>query len=166
MIQRIVKRLFDYKRDYRDNNQTETQGPPGSTGATGPQCPAGSQGIQGIQGPIGSNGTQGPQGYSGPNQILPANLYYNPGNVVSIFGSQTLFGTIGNSTATCEPGDIAIGGNYDVLLYQSGISDFEWFLPLYDGIEGFDKYSTDVALYGQETNFLRFTTNVLCFNNP
>ncbi|HEY6587781.1 MAG TPA: hypothetical protein VIY98_05770 [Nitrososphaeraceae archaeon] len=115
MIQRIVKRLFDYKRDYRDNNQTETQGPPGSAGATGPQGPAGSQGIHGIQGPIGPNGTRGPQGDPGPNQILPANLYYNPGNVVSIFGSQTLFGTIGNSTATCEPGDIAKGGNYDVL---------------------------------------------------
>ena len=56
MIQRIVKRLFDYKRDYRDNNQTETQGPPGSAGATGPQGPAGSQGIHGIP---------------GPNQILP-----------------------------------------------------------------------------------------------
>ena len=41
-------------------------------------------GPNGTQGLIGPNGTQGP---AGPNQILPANLYYSPGNVVSIVGS-------------------------------------------------------------------------------
>ena len=84
MIQRIVKRLFDYKRDYRDNNQTETQGPPGSAGATGPQGPAGSQGIQGLP---------------GPNQILTSSLY-------TVIGppSNTNSGSFINSTAQCNPG--------------------------------------------------------------
>ena len=94
-------------------------------------------------------------------------MYYDSGDVGSIFGSVlTAGGTVGNSTATSQPGDIAIGGNFDGIDYQSGTSDLEWFVILYDGIEGFDKYSTDVALFGEGTNFLRFTTNVLCYNNP
>jgi hypothetical protein len=171
---------FDDKdrKDIRDN-RTGTQGPPGSTGLQGPAGPAGAtgpastipgpQGIQGIQGPIGPNGTQGPtglQGNPGPNQILPANLYYNTGNVVSIIGTVSA-GTPGNSTATCQAGDIAIGGNLDVISYNVPIvgDPTANVVILYDGNEGFDKYSTDVTLFGN-ANQLRFTTNVLCFNNP
>ena len=51
---------FDDKKDDRkDNNRTETQGPPGPPG------PPGAQGPQGIQGERGFNGTQGPQGIQG-----------------------------------------------------------------------------------------------------
>jgi hypothetical protein len=166
----------DDRKDSRDN-RTGTQGPPGETGATGPQGPPGSkgdtgatgargpQGIQGERGEQGEPGTPGTPGTPGPNQILPANLYYNPGNEVSIVGSIT--GTSGNSTATCQPGDIAIGGNFDVISYNvplvgEGLANV---VILYDGNEGFDKYSTDVVLFGN-LNPLTFTTNVLCFNNP
>ena len=161
------------RKDSRDN-RTGTQGPPGETGATGLQGPpgpkddtgaTGARGPQGIQGERGEQGEQGEPGTPGPNQILPANLYYNPGNEVSILGSIT--GTPGNSTATCQPGDIAIGGNFDVISYNvplvgEGLANV---VILYDGNEGFDKYSTDVVLFGI-SNPLTFTTNVLCFNNP
>jgi hypothetical protein len=92
-------------------------------------------------------------------------LYYNTGNVVSILGAIT--GTPGNSTATCQPGDIAIGGNFDVISYNVTLvgDPTANVVILYDGNEGFDKYSTDVALFGN-ANQLAFTTNVLCFNNP
>ena len=100
MIQRIVKRLFDYKRDYRDNNQTETQGPPGSAGATGPQGPAGSQGIQGLP---------------GPNQILTSSLY-------TVIGppSNTNSGSFINSTAQCDPGDSVVSGGNAMITPRTG----------------------------------------------
>ena len=177
----------DDRKDVNRDNRTGTQGPPGSpgpTGATGATGPQGEQGTQGIAGPIGPNGTQGPQGVQGiqgergfngtqgqpgPNQILPANLYYNPGNEVSILGSIT--GTPGNSTATCQPGDIAIGGNFDVISYTVTLvgDPTANLVILYDGNEGFDKYSTDVVLFSAENPLgspLTFTTNVLCFDNP
>ena len=174
---------FDDRKDNKDrDNRTGTQGPAGpagpagpqgpigATGATGPQGPQGpqgDQGIQGIQGPPGLNGINGTQGPPGPNQILAGNLYYNPGNVVNITGSVP--GTPGNSTATCQPGDIAIGGNIDVISYQILLGDpTAHVVILYDGNEGFDKYSTDVVFFstGLPPNELSFTTNVLCFNNP
>ena len=165
----------DDRKDLSRDNRTGTQGPPGppgpkgDTGATGATGPAGAAStVPGPQGPPGINGTNGvngTQGLPGPNQILPANLYYNPGNEVSILGTVT--GPPGNSTATCQPGDIAIGGNFDVISYNvpivgEGLANV---VILYDGNEGFDKYSTDVTLFGN-SNQLSFTTNVLCFNNP
>ena len=169
---------FDDRKDNdrKDNNQTGIQGPPGPVGPEGPAGPqglpgpAGEDGMDGAQGPRGFNGTDGvngTQGPPGPNQILPANLYYNAGNEVSISG--TVSGTPGNSTATCQPGDIAIGGNIDVISYQILLGDPTAHVDiLYDGNEGFDKYSTDVVFFssGLPPNELRFTTNVLCFNNP
>jgi hypothetical protein len=118
--------------------------------------------LNGINGTNGVNGTQGP---AGPNQILPENLYYNPGNEVSILG--TVRCTLGNSTATCQPGDIEIGGNFDIISYNvTLVGDPTARVDiLYDGNEGFDKYSTDVTLFGN-ANQLTFTTKVLCFNNP
>jgi hypothetical protein len=176
---------FDDRKDNdrKDNNVTGIQGPPGPQGPAGPLGPSGERGLTGATGPAGpastvpgpqgppgingTNGVNGTQGLPGPNQILPANLYYNEGNEVSISG--TLTGTPGNSTATCQPGDIAIGGNIDVISYQIVVGDpTAHVVILYDGNEGFDKYSTDVVFFssGLPPNELRFTTNVLCFNNP
>jgi hypothetical protein len=176
----------DAKHKFKDrdrDNKTGTQGPPGPQGPAGPQGPQGEQGLIGATGPAGAastvpgpqgppglngtNGVNGTQGLPGPNQILPANLYYNAGNEVTISG--TVPGTPGNSTATCQPGDIAIGGNFDVISYQILLGDpTAHVVILYDGNEGFDKYSTDVVFFssGLPPNELRFTTNVLCFNNP
>jgi Collagen triple helix repeat (20 copies) len=176
---------FDKDRKDTRDNTTGTQGPPGpagpqgiqgvpgstgATGATGATGPAGAAStVPGPKGPPGINGTNGvngTQGLPGPNQILPANLYYNAGNEVTISGTVT--GTPGNSTATCQPGDIAIGGNFDVISYQILLNDpTAHVVILYDGNEGFDNYSTDVVFFstGVPPNLLRFTTNVLCFNN-
>jgi collagen triple helix repeat protein len=169
---------FDDRKDSRDN-RTGTQGPPGPPGPTGPQGPPGTNGTngatgatgargpQGIQGERGEQGEPGTPGTPGPNQILPANLYYNPGNEVTISGNVT--GVPGNSTATCQPGDIAIGGNFDVLTYNVQLTGDPTanLVILYDGNEGFDKYSTDVLAFSAfPPSQLTFTTNVLCFNNP
>ena len=94
---------FDDKRDHRDNNQAGTQGPPGPQGPAGPQ---GEQGIQGIQGPIGPNGTQG---LPGPNVISPENTYQVRGNDINTTNNQQV-----TSVASCDPGDIALGGIADV----------------------------------------------------
>jgi hypothetical protein len=175
---------FDDRKDNdrKDNNVTRIQGPPGPHGPAGPLGPSGERGLTGATGPAGpastvpgpqgppgingTNGVNGTQGLPGPNQILPANLYYNEGNEVSISG--TLTGTPGNSTATCQPGDIAIGGNIDVISYHIVVGDpTAHVVILYDGNEGFDKYSTDIVFFsGIDPSQLRFTTNVLCFNNP
>ena len=123
--------------------------------------------VPGPQGERGERGLTGATGQPGPNQILAGNLYYNPGNVVNI--GAALVGAPGNSTATCDAGDIAIGGNFDVLSYLTPTGDANAHIViLYDGIEGFDKYSTDVLNFGvSATNAqLTFTTNVLCFDNP
>ena len=173
---------FDDRKDNdrKDNNVTGIQGP---QGPAGPQGPSGERGLTGATGPAGAastvpgpqgppgingtNGVNGTQGLPGPNQILPANLYYNAGNEVTISGTFT--GTPGNSTATCQPGDIAIGGNFDVISFQILLGDpTAHVVILYDGNEGFDKYSTDVVFFSSSLppNQLRFTTNVLCFNNP
>ena len=128
---------FDDKKDRKDNsrdNQTGTQGPPGPAG---PQVPP------------GEVGQDGEQGNPGPNQILPANLYYNPGNEVLITsGPGKSLGTPGNSTATCLTGDIAIGGNLDVISYNIADPLQNSVVILYNGNEGFDKYRTVVQLSG------------------
>jgi hypothetical protein len=176
----------DDRKDSRDNrtgNQgppgatgatgaTGPQGPPGATGMTGPQGERGLTGATGMTGPAGEDGQDGApgmRGEPGPNEISAANLYYNPGNEVSILGS--IRGTPGNSTATCQPGDIAIGGNFDVISYTVTLvgDPTANLVILYDGNEGFDKYSTDVVLFSAENPLgspLTFTTNVLCFDNP
>ena len=145
---------FDDKKDRKDNsrdNQTGTQGPPGPVGS---------------QVPPGEVGQDGEQGDPGPNQILPANLYYNPGNEVLITsGPGGSLGTPGSSTATCLTGDIAIGGNLDVISYNIADPLQNSVVILYNGNEGFDKYRTVVQLSGSADQ-MTFTTNVLCFNNP
>ena len=126
----------------------------------------GTQGPQGPQDPPGEVGQEGEQGDPGLNQILPANLYYNPGNEVLITsGPGGGLGTPGSSTATCLTGDIAIGGNLDVISYNIADPLQNSVVILYNGNEGFDKYRTVVQLSGSADQ-MTFTTNVLCFNNP
>ena len=92
-------------------------------------------------------------------------MYYNQGNVVDIIGSSG--GTPGNSTATCNPGDIAIGGNLDVINFSSTDLLNDRTQTLYEGNAGFDSYRADVLFFAFfDPAQLSFTTNVLCFNNP
>ena len=165
----------DKRKDSRDN-RTGTQGPagpqgiqgpPGATGATGAAGPQGIQGPPGLNGINGTNGVNGTQGPPGPNQILAGNLYYNPGNVVNITGSEG--GTPGNSTATCNLGDIAIGGNLDVINFSPTDILHDRTQILYEGNAGVDSYRADLLFFSIDffsPPTLSFTTNVLCFNNP
>jgi hypothetical protein len=105
---------FDEKRDHKDrDNRTGTQGPPGPTGARGATGATGATGPQGIPGPIGPNGTQGPPG---PNLILPENTYQLRGET----GNTSNTESTASSIATCDSGDIAIGGFSQVVARGSG----------------------------------------------
>ena len=140
MIQRIVKRLFDYKRDYRDNNQTETQGPPGSAGATGPQGPAGSQGIQGLP---------------GPNQILTSSLY-------TVIGppSNTNSGSFINSLLNAIQGDSVVSGGNAMITPRTGpFAIFDQPLQTLDG------WITSVAALSENQSIF-IQTLAICFDKP
>jgi hypothetical protein len=127
-----------FDKEDRKDNRTGTQGPPGPTGATGPPGPAGPAGPQGIQGPpgpaggqtgpqgppgpsgpMGFNGTQGIQGERGFNgtegppgitNINSTNFYKRLNQTVIPQSSFTI-----NSTASCDVGDTAISGEYQLI---------------------------------------------------
>ena len=138
----------DNKRDHRDNNQTGTQGPPG---------PQGEQGIQGIQGPIGPNGTQGPPG---PNVISPENTYQVRGNDINTTNDQQV-----TSVASCDPGDIALGGIADVYgLLGSGntLGNVTEFLSG-NTLDTTSYVSSVVVVEDAQIGVLAFAN---CFDNP
>ena len=144
------------------------QGETGPIGPVGPQGDPGPQGATGETGPIGPEGPQGdpgPQGNPGPNQISFANLYFRPGNPVTISGSQ--FGTLGISTAICDPGDPTIGGNFDVNSFIPIDPGHDKFNIEFLGTNTGNNYRAEVKLYGftNPPTTLSFVTNVLCFNN-
>jgi hypothetical protein len=128
---------FDDKRD-RDvkigpQGPQGIQGPKGdtgTTGATGATGPQGEQGIQslpgaastvpgpqGEQGLRGFNGTDGVNGTQGPPGQLDS-FYQQFGSLLPI--NQTL----GESTAQCDAGDIAISGSGLVNLQRMLVSVF------------------------------------------
>src|ERR1051325_3614766 len=82
-------------------------GPPGPAGPAGPTGPAGPQGATGPAGPAGPQGATGPAGPQGP-----------AGNKGSIYlrSSEMVFtpiNTIGTAVATCDPGDLVLGGGHN-----------------------------------------------------
>jgi hypothetical protein len=85
------------------------QGPAGLQGATGPQGPAGPQGATGPQGEPGPQGTQGPQGEPGPTG--PAGTF--SAAIVVVRTATGAGNTAGGITASCGPGEVAIGGGVD-----------------------------------------------------
>ena len=96
------------RKDIRDN-KVGPQGPPGPPGATGATGPRGFPGIDGTDGINGTNGINGTQGLPGPNLISPGNTYQVRGNFVNTTNAQVV-----TSLASCDPGDIAIGGSSGV----------------------------------------------------
>ena len=142
---------FDKDNDGKDN-RTGTQGPPG------PQGPKGDTGAQGLPGIDGTNGTQG---IPGPNLISPDNTYVVQGNEANTTNTQ-----IAISVATCDPGDIAIGGDSfvfgllgsgntlgNVTEYSSG-----------NTLDGATSYFSQVSvLPGAQMGVSAFA---VCFDNP
>jgi hypothetical protein len=161
---------FDKDNDRKDN-QTGTQGPPGpqgpqgiqglpgSTGPTGPQGVQGLIGPNGTQGPRGFNGTDGAQGIQGPagiNVLNQSNLYFVNGNQVN---SSDFMDNVGSSTATCDPGDIALEGGHQVFS-NSGNYD----MP-FEAITEIVTFSDSYRLHIQGNNVDYFTF-AMCFDNP
>lgn len=85
-------------------------GPAGPAGAMGPAGPAGPQGATGPAGPAGPQGATGAAGPEGPQG--PA------GNLGSIYvrfspSVSTPINTYGTAVATCDPGDLVLGGGHN-----------------------------------------------------
>ena len=86
------------------------QGPTGSTGPVGPTgaAPSGPTGAPGGSGPTGLRGPRGPsgpEGSAGPSGFLPVE-----GGVLSVGPGQE-----GTATAACPPGEVVVGGGFELL---------------------------------------------------
>jgi hypothetical protein len=81
----------------------------GTGGPAGPTGPAGPQGATGPQGEPGPQGTQGPQGEPGPTG--PAGTF--SAAIVVVRTATGAGNTAGGITASCGPGEVAIGGGVD-----------------------------------------------------
>jgi hypothetical protein len=154
---------FDDRKDHsRDNNnQTGAQGPPGPAGPPGPQGIQGIQGPIGAQGPPGRNGTNGAQGIPGPNLISPDNTYVVQGNEANTTNTQTA-----TSVATCDPGDIAIGGDSFVSGLLGSGSTLGNVTEYSSGntLDGATSYFSQVSvLPGAQMGVIAFA---VCFDNP
>jgi Collagen triple helix repeat (20 copies) len=82
------------------------QGPQGPQGPRGPEGPPGARGAEGATGARGAEGPVGPRGPQGPAGAT--NVTVRLGTLAS-----------GSATATCNPGEVAVGGggtSFDPLL--------------------------------------------------
>ncbi len=143
---------FDKEDDRKDNNRTGTQGPPGPAGPAGATGPAGPQGIQGTPGPAGIN------------ELNQSNLYIAEGNTVSINGTEKQ----ASSSAVCDEGDRAIGGNYAATSF-TGIPPEASFIVVQQGIVGDDNlsaYEISFINFGTLGGQFDFSVEALCFDNP
>jgi hypothetical protein len=111
--------------------------------ATGPQGPAGPAGSTGPAGPAGQTGATGP---AGPGLDLAKAYVRKSANVTVGAGSQ------GAANSTCDPGDVAIAGEYGV----NGVN----FLVYFAGI------LTDPAKIGSTTDVASFYEFFVVNNNP
>lgn len=106
-----------------------TAGAPAPTGPVGPSGPIGPQGVpgdagptgadgqQGVPGPAGANGAPGPQGVPGPQGAPgPQGVPGTPASTTYYVASTTekvpAF-TIVELKATCDGGDVAVGGGFE-----------------------------------------------------
>ena len=145
----------DNKRDHnRANNQTGTQGPTGPQGSQGPAGPPGATGADGTQGLPGSPGLQGPSGITNVN----ASNYYS---VIGNVATPDPFTGLANSTALCQPGDVAISGEYNATGQETGFP----IRTLYFGSLGPDPPTNWNTLIESSQDNLNVTTTVNCFNN-
>ena len=143
-----------FDKDDRKDNRTGTQGPPGPAGPQGIQGPPGPTGATG---PQGIQGIQGPQGLAGLEVINQSKLYQKIGNTAVSDSTSS-----NSSQATCDRGDIAIGGYYGVINATTGID----FLVIFDGSVG-NAYRTEIVENSDtETGEITYGTVAICFDNP
>jgi Collagen triple helix repeat (20 copies) len=100
------------------------QGPQGPQGARGPEGPPGARGAEGATGARGAEGARGPQGPEGPQGPAGAT------NVTLRTGPQGGDGSI----ATCNPGEVAVGGGGLSTNFNTQLAFLRWSIPT--GAEG------------------------------
>jgi hypothetical protein len=136
---------FDDRKDHSRDNRTGTQGPPGPPGPPGPQ---------GIPGPVG------------PNEINATNFYTVVGNTTTVFtnGSSTV-----SSIATCDLGDFAVGGSFELELIPGvGLTQIISSKPLATE-NGWNSTGFAVPAQGglpPGTALGSVTGDAVCFDNP
>ena len=151
----------DDRKDHARDNRTGSQGPAGPQGPQGPQGPPGVNGTTGATGPQGIQGIQGIQGPPGITNVNASNYYSVIGNVSTIPSTPTA--PFVNSTVSCLPGDIAIGGEYNITIPGVAPGQFD---ILYFGSIGPDRptnWSTQIVGF---FSGITVQTTVNCFDNP
>lgn len=138
--------------DQGPQGETGAQGPQGEQGiqgATGPQGPEGPQGQQGVPGGTGPQGPPGPQGPAG-SSITPS-VYTAPGPV-SAFSNG-----LATSTASCQTGDIVLGGGFDYNMDSDDTEDIDLLTssPSGDGAWGSALVLSDTDAEGDLQAFAR-----------
>jgi Collagen triple helix repeat (20 copies) len=90
-------------------------GPQGPAGAAGPAGAKGATGLTGLQGPTGATGARGPAGATGAtgaSGTVVASATTSGTPVLSAIDPPV--GTVVTATATCPPGQFALGGGAQV----------------------------------------------------
>jgi len=108
-------------------------------------------------------GIQGPPGPGGLIEIQ-SHLYKVEGNTVSINGTEKQ----ASSSAQCDEGDTAIGGNYAVTSI-AGVPPEASFIVVQQGIVGDDNlsaYEISFINFGTLGGQFDFSVEALCFDNP
>lgn len=97
------------------NGKDGLNGMPGANGFDGPRGQTGAQGPIGLQGPPGT-GTQGTQGIQGLAGVAgPKGDKGDPGTFTAISVYQVKVTSTSGSGASCDTGDIILGGGCDML---------------------------------------------------
>ena len=102
-------------------NQTGPQGPQGTTGPVGATGATGATGTTGPVGATGATGTTGPVGATGATGGLTKTYR------VTQYGTATgaAVGSIYTDSATCQPGDILLGGAASADQYKGQVAGTE-----------------------------------------
>jgi hypothetical protein len=148
---------FDDK-DRKDIRENRT-GPQGPQGPPGPQGERGLTGLTGATGPQGIPGSTGLQGPPGITNINGSNYYSVIGNSSFSLGS-----ILANSTALCQPGDVAVSGEYNIT--PRFIDIFNPPFVLYFGSLGSDPPTNWNTKMVAPAAGATVVTTVNCFDNP
>jgi hypothetical protein len=152
---------------------TGLQGASGASGSTGPSGPTGPSGLQGLTG-VGASGPSGPTGLQGPTG-LGASGPTGPSGATGpqgVLGFYTKLGPVvlantaeqqGNSLATCDNNDVAVGGGYSWQLFISPSQQVDIFANESFGDSGWNVHFTWNSEVTPPTQGLR--ASVRCADN-
>lgn len=133
---------------------TGLTGADGATGATGATGLTGADGATGPQGPPGQTGATGPQGPAGS----AAAVVYR-----SVTTNSLTTGTLAAVTASCQPGEVAIGGGWDGTHHGNNMYAYDSHPSEANGtVDTTSPTSWTVWALAENPQSAAFTTYVVC----